>query len=95
MPTREVVVSLFKNGSLLTQQKKTTDNKPYLQFDFLGEAKDKGIQRWDVAVEPAAGESNLKNNRSSIFVEVVEGRKKILVIAPAPHPDIKAIRVVV
>jgi hypothetical protein len=28
-------------------------------------------------------------------VEVVEGRKKILLIAPAPHPDIKAIKAVV
>jgi len=44
-----------------------------------------------VAVQPIAGESNLRNNRTGIFVEVVEGKKKILLIAPAPHPDIKAL----
>jgi hypothetical protein len=31
----------------------------------------------------------------SIFIEVVDGKKKILLIAPAPHPDIKALKAVV
>lgn len=92
MLDRDVTVSILKNGSMISQQKKNTGKKSFLQFDFLEEAKDKGIQRWDVLVEPTVGESNLKNNRSSIFVDVVEGRKKILVIAPSPHPDIKALR---
>jgi len=95
MPNQEVTVSIFKNGSVLNQQRKNTDKKSLLQFDFLADAKDKGIQRWDVLVEPSTQETNLKNNRASIFVEVVEGRKKILVIAPSPHSDIKALRSVV
>jgi len=95
LPNQEVTVSIFKNGELLHQQRKNTDRKLFIPFDFLADAKDKGIQRLDVVVAPVAGESNLKNNRSSIFVEVVEGSKKILVIAPAPHPDIKALRAVV
>jgi hypothetical protein len=37
----------------------------------------------------------VRNNSASLFIEVVEGKKKILLIAPAPHPDIKAIRAVV
>ncbi len=92
IPNQEVTVSIFQNGLLLDKQRKNTEKKLFLQFDFLADAKDKGIQRWDVLVEPSAHESNLKNNSSSIFVEVVEGRKKILVIAPSPHPDIKALR---
>lgn len=92
---RDVTVSVFRNSTLLSSQKKNTGNKLFLEIDFLAEAKEKGIQRLDIVVEPVAGESNLKNNRASIFVEVVEGRKKILVIAPAPHPDIKALRAVI
>jgi len=95
MPNQEMIVSIFKNGSLLNQQKRNTDKKLLLQFDFQADAKDMGIQRWDILVEPVSRESNLKNNRASIFVEVVEGRKKILVIAPSPHPDIKALRTIV
>jgi hypothetical protein len=92
---KDVTVSVFKNGSLIEQQRKNTDKRSLLQFDFLADAKDKGVQRWDILIEPVVGESNLKNNRSSIFVEVIEGKKKILVIAPAPHPDIKALRNVI
>jgi hypothetical protein len=95
MPDQDVTVSILKNGSMISQQKKNTGKKLFLQFDFLEDAKDKGIQRWDVLVEPSVRESNPKNNRSSIFVDVVEGRKKILVIAPSPHPDIKALRTMV
>jgi hypothetical protein len=95
LPDQDVTVSVFKNGSLLEQQRKNTDKKSFLQFDFLVDAKEKGVQRWDVLVEQIARESNLKNNRSSIFVEIVEGKKKILVIAPSPHPDIKALRSVI
>ncbi len=95
LPDQEMTVSIYKNGTLLSQQKKNTEKKLLLIFDFLAEAKDKGIQRLEVVVAPVARESNLKNNRASVFVEVVEGRKKILVVAPAPHPDIKALRSVV
>jgi len=95
MPNQEMTVSIFKNGALLNQQRKNSDKKLFLQFDFLADAKDMGIQRWDILVEPVLRESNLKNNRASIFVEVVEGRKKILVIAPSPHPDIKTLRTIV
>jgi hypothetical protein len=90
-----VTVSIYNNGKLVSQQKKNIGNQALLSFDFLQEAKEKGIQRMDVVVEPAAGESNSKNNRASVFVDVAEGRKKILVIAPAPHPDIKALRTLV
>jgi hypothetical protein len=41
------------------------------------------------------GEYNTRNNRSSVFIEVVEGKKKILAVASSPHPDIKALREVV
>lgn len=92
---QEVAISVFKNGKLLTQQKRNSGIKSLVDFDFLIDATEKGMQRLDVLVEPVKGESNLKNNRASVFVEVVEGRKKILLIAPAPHPDVKAIRSVV
>ncbi|GHN00292.1 hypothetical protein WSM22_17810 [Cytophagales bacterium WSM2-2] len=95
LPNQNVSVSVLKNGVVVSQQQKNTGNKSFLEFDFLADAKDKGIQRLDVVIEPVNKESNLKNNRTGIFVEVVEGKKKILLIAPAPHPDIKALREVI
>jgi hypothetical protein len=66
-----------------------------LTIDFNPLAAEQGIQRFDVQVEVKKGEMNTKNNRATAFVEVVEGKKKILVVASSPHPDLKALRSVV
>ena len=90
LASEEVTVSVLKNGIVLHQQKKNSGSKSIMEFDFLIDAKDKGMQSLTVVVTPVANEYNLKNNQTSVFVDVVEGKKKILVIAPAPHPDLKA-----
>jgi hypothetical protein len=92
---QDIAISIFKNGKIISKQNKNSYSKSLVDFNFLIDATDKGIQRLDIVVEPIRGESNLKNNRASVFVEVVEGRRKVLMIAPAPHPDIKALRSVV
>lgn len=92
---QDIKVSVFQNNKLLTQQLRNSGNKSLLGFDFQLDAVEKGLQQISVVVEPHALEANKRNNRSSAFIEVVEGKKKILVIAPAPHPDLKALRSVV
>jgi len=88
----DIEVSLFQKGNLIMKQSKNSGTQSLINFDFQLDANEKGLQRIDVFVEPITQEKNKKNNRSTAFVEVVEGRKKILLIAPAPHPDIKALR---
>jgi len=39
-----------------------------------------------------SNELSLVNNTQTIFVEVIDGRKNVLIISNAPHPDISAIR---
>ena len=92
---QRVVVSVLKNGKLILREEQNSKAKLVTDFNFLVEATEKGIQRFDIVVDPVRSEVSKKNNRTSIFIEVVEGKKKILLIAPAPHPDIKAIRSVV
>jgi hypothetical protein len=92
---QEIQVTVSKDGKEISSQQKIAGNRQLIDFDFLIDAADKGMQRYDVAVRPMAGESNQRNNAASVFIEVVEGKKKILLIAPAPHPDIKALRAVV
>jgi hypothetical protein len=95
LQNQEVVVSVSKNGKSISTLQKNSDDKSFLDFDFQLDAAEKGIQRYDVSVKPVEGESNKRNNAASIFIEVVEGKKKIVMIAPAPHPDIKALKTVV
>lgn len=92
---QEVVVSVLKGGKAVATLKKNSENKSLIDFDFQLDATEKGIQRYDISVKPISLETNHRNNVSSIFIDVVEGRKKIVLIAPAPHPDIKALKTVV
>lgn len=89
---QDVKVSATMGGKVIATQNKNSGNKGLIDFDFVIDANEKGIQRIDIAVDPIKQETNQKNNRTAIYVEVVEGKKKILVVAPGPHPDIKAIR---
>lgn len=91
----EVMVTVSKDGKVISSQQKQSGTRSLLDLDFQLDAIDKGLQRYDIAVRPIPDESNLRNNAVSIFIEVVEGKKKIVLIAPAPHPDIKALKSVV
>ncbi len=92
LPNQTVSTSVYHNGKVVASAQKFSENKSLLVFDFLADADKAGIQRFDVVVQVAPKETNPKNNATSIFIEVVEGKKRILLIAPAPHPDIKALR---
>jgi hypothetical protein len=90
-----VVVSLLHNGSVVERQTRILADDGWLPIDFKPVAAEEGLQRWDVMIESKPGERNTKNNRASVFIEVVKGKKKILIVGGAPHPDIKAIQAVI
>lgn len=55
-------------------------------------AKKKGIQRYTISLSPVSSELSTQNNTRSIFVEVINGKQKVLIVANSPHPDIAAIK---
>src|SRR5690606_37079435 len=92
---KTITATLLKRGVVLEKQTKDVVPGEPLTFDFQPLADEQGIQKYDIDVEPRSDEHNTRNNQASVFVEVVEGRKKILCVAAAPHPDIKAMREVI
>jgi hypothetical protein len=87
-----VRVTVSQNGKMLSTSEKNSGNLALLPFDFVLDATQTGLQRYDLSVAPIDREANVKNNRATVFVEIVEGKKKILLVSPSPHPDIKALR---
>ena len=51
-----------------------------------------GVQKYRLSVSVLDDEKITKNNYKSVFIEVLDTRKKILLYAAAPHPDIRALR---
>lgn len=92
---RSLAVSLVQGGKVIDRQAKSSSEDGLTVYDFKVLANEKGIQKYDIVVESLPEEMNKRNNRSSVFVDVVEGKKKILLVASSPHPDIKAIRSVI
>lgn len=59
---------------------------------FVLEANKPGIRHYRIALRPIDGEFTTSNNYRDIFVDVLDSRQKVLILAQAPHPDIAAIR---
>ncbi len=92
---KEVQVKLLHKGKEVESKKVLVKNESFTQVDFQPVATEQGIQRYEAIISPQSSEWNTSNNRATVFVEVVAGKKKILAVASAPHPDIKALRAVI
>ena len=62
------------------------------KVSFKLEARTPGIQRYRIAVTPLNDELTILNNHRDIFIEVLNSKQKILLLAHSPHPDLNAIR---
>lgn len=49
-----------------------------------------GLKHYIVKLNPVEGEENLQNNRSDIYIRVLDRKEKILILSN-PHPDVAAI----
>ena len=83
-----------KGRVVAREQREFRPGRNFFMMDFQLKAEEPGLRRFEVSVEPVEGESNLQNNRASAMVEVVDGKKKILAVAAAPHPDLSAFRAI-
>ncbi len=88
----EVVnVSINKSGrSIANKNLRMTDQVNNVDFEL--EAGEAGLMHLTLSIPQNDGESTFENNHKDIFIEVIEGKEKVLIISPVPHPDIKAIR---
>lgn len=90
-----LVLSKIENGKARTLQ---TINVPINQDNFFStrelilEANQAGVQRYRVSLSAIANEATTLNNTKDFFVEVLDARQKIAIVAHAPHPDITALR---
>jgi len=51
-----------------------------------------GVQQFRFKLSPLQGEVSTSNNVRDIYIEVLDSRQKILILAEAPHPDLSAIK---
>ena len=76
---KEIPISVNNNDFFSTQE-------------IILEADQAGVQRYLLEVATINGEITTVNNRQEIFIDVLDARQKILIVANSPHPDISAFK---
>ncbi len=56
------------------------------------EAKKTGMQRYSVVIDAVEGENIIQNNTSEIFIQILDSRRKVLILGSVPHPDMAALK---
>lgn len=92
-PNERVTVSLVQNGQVLHSQPVQLPASPdELPVDLRFTPTEAGLQRLTVSVSRLAGEATWRNNTETIAIRILENRKQVLLLAPAPTPDLAALR---
>lgn len=68
-----------------------TSNNWFSTEELILDAATTGVARYRISLSPLQGEAIKVNNTRDIFLDVLDARQKILILANAPHPDISAL----
>lgn len=90
-----VTVTLRQGSATLSSQRVAFGQKDdFKQVSFQATSTVKGLQHYVIEVEALKGEFTTRNNRRDVYLDIIDGKEKVLVLALATHPDIKAIRTI-
>lgn len=67
------------------------DNQDLI-FKAILNAEEAGMQKYTIKADIIPGEKNTKNNTVDFYIDVLENRQQIALIAAAPHPDLAALK---
>lgn len=82
-----------EESTMLDSRSLNIDKLDFFQTIEVAIPQDKvGLQRYRVSLSPVNGERSLSNNRKDFFIDVIDARQKILILAASPHPDLAAIK---
>jgi hypothetical protein len=60
--------------------------------ELVLDANEAGVQRFRISLSQVSGEKTVANNSREFFVDVLDARQKLLLLANSPHPDISALK---
>lgn len=93
-----VSISKIENGQgRIIDSKNLTFNKndQFESVQFELEANEVGNNKYVVSISRKENEISYSNNSRNVYIEVLDARQKILILANAPHPDLKSLKTVI
>ena len=92
---KNLQISIYDHsaGRVVASKSVTANSERYASsIETIVDANRAGLHRYSVRISKLDGERNVANNAQDVFVEVLDSKEKILILADAPHPDIAALR---
>lgn len=86
-------ISVLENGiKIKSEQISVQDNAFTKTISLKLKATKLGLQKYTLNLSTVPNEVSDRNNTQQVFIEVIDGRQKVLIAAAGPHPDITAIK---
>lgn len=91
-----VTLSVYEDEKLIKQEKiRFNSDEQQTKVQLILRANKIGFRKYRAEVSPVENEYSNRNNTLNFYVEVIDGRQKILLAHQSPHPDISALMFVV
>lgn len=86
-------LSVVNEGKVMVKKNIEVKGDKFSSTQVIELTADKvGLQGYSVLLSPALHEKSLQNNQINFVVEVMDSKRKILMVYDAPHPDLAALR---
>jgi len=86
-------LTVNQNGAKVQQQSIAISGNSFVKIIPVKlHAGKVGIQKYTVQLTALQNEITTKNNSQTFYVEVIDGRQKVLLAAAAPHPDLAVLK---
>jgi hypothetical protein len=88
-PAANTMINVYLDGKVIGSKPLNfgiTEQTQVLDFEI--EAGMAGFRTLEVEAAPQQGEADVRNNRKKVFIEVLDARRRIVVLAAFPHPDV-------
>ena len=90
-----VTVTVFNHNSnrvVSSQQVKVMNDHFSKSIETIIPTNVAGVQHYTISISKVEGEQNVVNNSQELFVEVLDSKESVLIVANAPHPDVFALK---
>ncbi len=92
----KAMVSIFDGDQLIKQERiEFSEDESQVKLQFIAKANRLGFRKYRAEISELDNEFSTTNNVANFYIEVIDGRQKILMTYQAPHPDIAALRSVI
>lgn len=87
------VLRIITNGKTIYQESFNIDKDNFSKsFTHILESKNTGIIKYRISLDILENESIVANNTRDVFIEILDSKRKILILGNSPHPDISALK---